>query len=53
MYTDHKMWEMVEQAKKEADGLKERMADSIYFTSPEARSNYVPPKPAAAPEVAK
>jgi len=40
---DNKGWELVEQAKKEADKIVEEMADSIFFSSPEARASYVKP----------
>jgi hypothetical protein len=36
-YLENKGWELVAQAKLEADDLLDQMADSIYFTSPEAR----------------
>jgi hypothetical protein len=41
--TDNKGWELVEQARKEGDKVVEEMADSIYFSSPEARASYVKP----------
>jgi hypothetical protein len=41
-----KGWELVEQAKREADGIVEEMADSIFFTNPENKSSYVKPTPA-------
>ena len=40
---DNKGWELVEQAKKQGDKIVEEMADSIYFSSPEARASYVKP----------
>ncbi len=36
-FVENKGWELVAQAKLEADDLLDEMADSIYFTSPEAR----------------
>eukprot|EP01031_Cornospumella_fuschlensis_P022253 gene22253-27214_t len=36
-YHENKMWEAVEAAKLEADAVMARMADSVYFTSPENR----------------
>ena len=41
--SDNKGWELVEQARKESDKVVEEMADSIYFSSPEARASYVKP----------
>ncbi len=43
-YIEHKGWELVDEAQKEADTMVGKMADSIYFTNP------LPPKPK--PEVA-
>eukprot|EP01039_Chlorochromonas_danica_P007147 gene7148-7900_t len=36
-YHEHKIWEKVEAAKLEGDEILARMADSVYFTNPEAR----------------
>jgi hypothetical protein len=37
MFVDNKIWETVAAAKLEADEVMARMADNIYFTSPESR----------------
>lgn len=36
-FTEHNGAELVKQAKLEADDVAARMADSIYFSSPESR----------------
>ena len=46
-YIEHKGWEQVEEAHQEADTMIEKMADSIYFTNPDAKAKFVPPPPAA------
>lgn len=38
---ENRGWELVEDTRREADGVVADMADTIYFTSPEARSSYV------------
>jgi hypothetical protein len=43
LFQDSRGWELVKEAKSQADFLLEELADSIYFSSPEER----PPPPAA------
>ena len=45
VYAEHKGWELVAEARREADAMVAEMADTIYFSSPESRASYV--KPAA------
>jgi hypothetical protein len=42
--TENKGWELVEEAKKEADELIEKMSDAIYFTDPQNRKRPEAPK---------
>jgi len=46
-YIENKGWEQVEEAQQEADTMIASMADSIYFTNPNAKAKFVPPPPAA------
>lgn len=39
-HIENKGWELVEDEKKVADSIVHDMADSIYFTSPEARASH-------------
>jgi len=48
-YIEHKGWEQVEEAQQEADTMVASMADSIYFTNPNAKAKFVPPPPPPPP----
>jgi hypothetical protein len=37
IFLENKGWELVEESKKEADELIEKMSDAIYFTDPQNR----------------
>jgi len=39
-YYENKVWELVEEAQKDANELVDQLADSIYFTNPESRQSY-------------
>ncbi len=42
--TENKGWELVNEAKREANEIAASMADSIYFSSPEARASFKKPE---------
>jgi hypothetical protein len=41
---ENKGWELVNEAKREANDIAAAMADSIYFSSPEARASFKKPE---------
>ena len=43
-YLENKGWELVKEAKSEANEIAAAMADSIYFSSPEARASFKKPE---------
>lgn len=43
-FTENKGWELVKEAKREGNEIAAAMADSIYFSSPEARASFKKPE---------